>query len=507
MLDDTVVEQTPIKEEEKTMRVYKSTNLSPVFLSIAIVAICMFGISAASVQAGTYTVVNTNGNGADSLLAGCPTSLAPDPPTKSKPTGVAPVAPKVRTTKIDNDQIDLGQQALSKEDLDKVMKWIAVQVGAERMPFCWKQSKPRGAGVPANGCAEGQEKNGQLCYKTCDEGYTGNGPVCWANCPEGLTDIGGFCQKPAPYGRGFGYAVWDEQKCKNEHSEGCEQNAAMWYPKCKEGFHAVGSNICSPDCPEGFADTGTGCRKPSYGRGAGALQTCPDGYEKNGLLCYKKCEGAGEKGVGPVCWQQCPSHLPTECAMGCAKTTGACIGKIYEQTSSVVSAAISLASMGGENAVLKNLDKMMNIIDTVKDLAEKSDGNVPVMVGGQENLDAAKKITKLNGSNFKVATELGEKITEYANMFSDDFEALTTKEVADTINEKFSKEAADQIKKEWGIRHFAMTMQANGFKGAKDLLWLASFGDPTGLADVTNAFLAPTCSSDTPFPEVTPLID
>jgi predicted outer membrane repeat protein len=67
MLDGNVAEQTPIKEEEKTMRVYRSTNLSKVFLSIAFVAICMFGISAANVQAATFTVVNTNDDGAGSL--------------------------------------------------------------------------------------------------------------------------------------------------------------------------------------------------------------------------------------------------------------------------------------------------------------------------------------------------------------------------------------------------------------------------------------------------------
>src|SRR5258706_11084212 len=67
MLDGNVAEHTPIKEEEKTMRVYRSTNLSHVFLSIFIVAICMFGISATSVQAATYTVVNTNDSGAGSL--------------------------------------------------------------------------------------------------------------------------------------------------------------------------------------------------------------------------------------------------------------------------------------------------------------------------------------------------------------------------------------------------------------------------------------------------------
>ena len=49
------------------MRVYKFTNLSPVFLSIFIAAICMFGISAASTHAATFTVANTNDSGPGTL--------------------------------------------------------------------------------------------------------------------------------------------------------------------------------------------------------------------------------------------------------------------------------------------------------------------------------------------------------------------------------------------------------------------------------------------------------
>ena len=49
------------------MRVHKSPTLSPVFLSIFIVAICMFGIAATNVQAATFTVMNANDGGAGSL--------------------------------------------------------------------------------------------------------------------------------------------------------------------------------------------------------------------------------------------------------------------------------------------------------------------------------------------------------------------------------------------------------------------------------------------------------
>jgi hypothetical protein len=194
-----------------------------------------------------------------------------------------------------------------------------------------------------------------------------------------------------------------------------------------------------------------------------------------------------------------------DCAAGCAKDKATCALRIYDQVSSVAKASISLASLGGESVVLKNLDKMTEIFDNVKETAERSHGQVPLMIGKDTSLEEVQKITPMGGGYSKVGTEIGEKIINYANLFSDDFETLTTPEVAKEIDSKFSAGAAAQIKREWGIRHLALTLQMNGFTAAKDLLWLASFGDPSGLSAVANAFLHPVCASETPFPDVTEL--
>ena len=131
---------------------------------------------------------------------------------------------------------------LSKADLESVMKWIAVQVGA-KIPYCYKQSSPRGAGVPLSTCPEGTEKNGLLCYPQCREGFTGNGPVCWqTECPEGFNDIGAFCQKPAAYGDAD--TRYGTNKMHNENEQGCEK-WALWYPKCRDGFKPFGKYLQS----------------------------------------------------------------------------------------------------------------------------------------------------------------------------------------------------------------------------------------------------------------------
>jgi hypothetical protein len=166
------------------------------------------------------------------------------------------------------------------------------------------KSETRGVGVPMV-CGEGEDLDGALCYPKCPDGFTGVGPVCWQNCPDGFRDDGAFCAKPEAYGRGAGYALWDEAKCTAENGR-CEQNGLLFYPVCREGYQAFGSNICSPICPNGMADMGVSCTKQSQGRTAGVpVHACPAGTEKDetGLLCYPPCPD-GYKGVGPVCWEE-----------------------------------------------------------------------------------------------------------------------------------------------------------------------------------------------------------
>ncbi|NJP10556.1 MAG: hypothetical protein HC866_14640 [Leptolyngbyaceae cyanobacterium RU_5_1] len=73
-----------------------------------------------------------------------------------------------------------------------------------------KKTYGRGVGKPISTCANGQEKNGALCYPACKPGYSGVGPVCWKSCPDGFKDDGAVCRKDAhifakeSYGRGVG---------------------------------------------------------------------------------------------------------------------------------------------------------------------------------------------------------------------------------------------------------------------------------------------------------------
>ena len=130
---------------------------------------------------------------------------------------------------------------------------------------CWLKAVGRGVGKPISTCPADKDKDGELCYPKCNPGYYGVGPVCWSPCPGGFRDDGAFCAKPGPYGRGVG---------KIRSFNNSEKCLGLWYPRCNDGFHPTGCNICSPNCPSGMTDIGVSCAKRSYGRTAGTPLRC-----------------------------------------------------------------------------------------------------------------------------------------------------------------------------------------------------------------------------------------
>lgn len=186
---------------------------------------------------------------------------------------------------------------------------------------CMPRTYDRGVGVPMV-CAPGLIQSGAICYRPCKAGYKMVAGVCWQDsCPDGFRDDGAFCAKPAAYGRGAGYALWQESKCEARHPGGCEKYGLMWYPKCKEGYDNIGSNICSPTCPDGMTDIGVSCQKKTYVQNSSnttpisyspwprldtpiftaPLNTCPSDHpSRSGEVCYKDCV-EGYKGTNTLC--------------------------------------------------------------------------------------------------------------------------------------------------------------------------------------------------------------
>lgn len=456
---------------------------------------------------------------------------------------------------------------LSDADTQKVMKWIAAQMTAQVLPFCWKPIYDNGGGIPLSSCGPGKEREGLLCYPTCKEGYGGNLDRCGAKCPSGFSDIGYFCQKPAAYGRGAGYA-WQfgdpafnydnaKARCEKDNPQGCE-GGLIWYPKCKANFHAVGTNICSPDCPSGWNDTGTGCTKPTYYRGAGEPMGCGSGYEQSGGLCYPACK-AGYQQVAANCTLKCPSQQSWDCGAACSTDQATCGWTVADQVISPVLLAVTLATFGATEGVnvavnegakpaliaAKGTARLKNAFQVVKstfvagktrlvnflkatqtykglgaNFIKGTDASIfalkgPIVsaIGGEtafykllqqtpdEFFKNAKLTVKVASGIKKSINTIQTQIKLYNMLFADNFETMTTKEINAKINQAFPNPIAQyQIKEQWAIQSLGMMASATGWVETKAVFNIASIVDIIGVFGVINAYEHPMCGADVPFP-------
>lgn len=365
-------------------------------------------------------------------------------------------------------------QPLSPEEQKILVQWALKELNRANQPYCWRHSYGRGVGVPVSACPEGQEKDAWLCYRTCEdigkEGWKGVGPVCWQSCPAGFRDDGAYCFKPKAYGRGVGFP-WKfgdkafslknaKKRCEKKHGAGqCEKSGAIYYPKCKPGFRAIGCCVCSPRCPSGMTDIGISCQKKSKGRGVGKPMICKKGQAYDAGLCYTPCKDHYH-GVGPVCWQDCPSTQPVNCGAGCAKHKNQCAEQTVQQVLAPLEVAANVAmavTTGGTGNAAVSAAKAS--AKTAVKTAEKT---------------AAKAVVK--NSVKTVAREMVPGIRA---------------KLGKKLLRKYSEDIAEQIY--WNVAEYLAEATVADDFNTRDLL--LAF-DPTGIADVTQAYSKPKCSFD-----------
>jgi len=391
--------------------------------------------------------------------------------------------------------------ALSSGDLQKVMKWIAQEVSHSRQAYCYRNSYGRGVGKPMH-CAEGQQYDAALCYTPCKSNYKGVGPVCWEHCKDGYKDDGATCRRDAhifgknSYGRGAGYALWDKKKCEKKHGS-CEKYGALYYPKCKDGYDNVGCCICrQKHCPSGYHDDGATCRrdvhiygKSSYGRGVGKpLSTCPANEEKDAALCYTKCK-SGFHGVGPVCWQNCPSGRK-DCGAGCTTSTLSCVSDTASMVTSPLILAVNIATMGSASGAT-SAGRFATISQKMKQLAASTKTI-------REIATEAKQVGT-------VAYEAGQTTALWVNDYVGNFEHMTNKKVVTELSKHFSGNALLWVKQQYAKNHLTLMLKSDGIQTAENMLSTVSAFDPSGVSGVVSAFAKPICAFDQPFPGVSRL--
>jgi len=364
--------------------------------------------------------------------------------------------------------------ALSKADTQAVCAWIGRQVASSRQEYCYKQSYGRGAGYPLNTCSNGQEMDAGLCYNRCNPGYGAAGPVCWQYCPSGYTDTGALCHYSA------------KSLTTSLQRTGCLVDSFLGciIPKydCPSGYTNAGvfCALNTPGVPPGYSGlTGLDLTKKSYGRGAGVIPGCNATQEKNGLLCYPKCN-AGYYGVGPVCWQSCPSGK-TDCAAGCSSSASSCASN----TASMVIAPITLAA---------------NII-TAGTAGEALTGAKGAIQSAAKFISERTALTEA----IAVANATYQAYNStylWVNDYVGNFPQLTSTDINNTINSKFSPAAARYVKEQYALVHLNMVAGDDAMKTMLSTLNAASGFDPTGVSGVVSAFAKPMCASGDPFPNV-----
>lgn len=109
-------------------------------------------------------------------------------------------------------------------------------------------------------------------------------------------------------------------------------------------------------------DIGVSCQKKSYGRTAGVPLTCKTTQEYDTGLCYDPCK-SGFDGVGPVCWEICPTGK-FECGALCVDTADGCTDSVKAIVDSVVAATVAIAA-----AIVGDID-IMAIVTSLGAVAE-----------------------------------------------------------------------------------------------------------------------------------------
>lgn len=368
------------------------------------------------------------------------------------------------------------QTELTREETERVVDWIKLEVTQLRTPFCWKRSYGRGVGEPSFSCPPGKERVGLICLSECPSGYSRQGTLdCHQNCKQGWRDDGLFCRL-AEYGRGTGY-LWiigdglDDsgmfQRCEDDHGKGnCEKNGLIVYPKCKPGYSAFGCCICRPSFDSCEADGYAKLRLDlsclaKIEPGNPTPLVCGEGFEQDGLLCYPPCE-EGYDGVGPVCWQACDVDQDS-CVAGCARTKSDCLFALQEQLVSPLIVAANLATLGANSIpsaaagtaieIAGVLYQFSTVIGTVMaslaSLLESTDPNsLPTN---------AKIVSRVNTGNIVLDSAISATLygagTIMQRQFVEDFAIQTSPDITKTLADNLHPQDSIYIQVRFGYRH------------------------------------------------------
>lgn len=415
---------------------------------------------------------------------------------------------------------EVGAIAGNPNDYKAVMEWVARRTAAARLPFCWKQSDPRGVGkVPGRvaDCPDGFTNNGLTCGRGAD---TNGAPSKLAKCPDGFTNTGLTCyQGPDSYGN----------KCRGNCRPGYKNTGCTCLRlaisrgadsmECPQGYSLSKiTRRCSQDCPDGYTNTGETCFRPAATRGIDSMSckpderkvgarcfpsesTCGAGREQDAGLCYPSCK-AGFTGVGPVCWQKCPGGTAIDCGAGCAATKAECANVVVDQVISPLTLVANIATFGGWTAATsttrtgKAWNSFVTTFQTIKPTLKPGQERTIITVIAASRLNGNKKVETTR----KIGLAGYNALNAFKSAYADDFKKQTSAAIDNEINLRLSPKNARFIKENFAEMQAASLIRDKKWQIATTTLSSISLLDITGIFSTANAFTKPICQDASPFP-------
>jgi hypothetical protein len=151
-----------------------------------------------------------------------------------------------------------------------------------------------------------------------------------------------------------------------------------------------------------------------------------------------------------------------DCGGACATNQKECALAVLKQVSSPILAIISMASFGYGNMVMApakvaqttaSATRLAAVAAKVKQALTAAKGSVEALAGGAANLQTMANAVKIGGKLFVAGSAIGREVDMFSREFADNFDAWTSPEIAKEIDQRSGKEAAFQIKRQWGLRH------------------------------------------------------
>lgn len=381
---------------------------------------------------------------------------------------------------------------------------------------CWKDSYGRGVGTIPRNCLPGQEESTPgLCYDKCQAGYSSAVTMCVPSCPAGFRDDGLYCFKPAPYSKtAFPWKAFDSwnmndalKRCRasaegRKYGCGVFNSNTMVYTGCPSGYETAPALnfLCSPKCPSNTIDIGISCMKKTYDRGVGKLMSCAPGKHWDAGLCYDQCS-SGYAGVGPVCWNSCPTDIPYQCGAMCTKDKSVCDSALTDQVLGPVfavgSIALTVATAGGSTGATAAAKAGATAAKTAAQIAAKAAAKSAARTTLKNSVRSALNAAAKNGLKGAKMVAIDTAIGAGLGVVLFGGQSIAAEVGRNQMREKLREIIPKQIVGEVSdttIQSVVDQMMAGVEKNdpGVDFPWTAL--DPTGIADIVIAYNHPKCS-------------